>query len=90
IDHKIGILACLSALAEIQLSLNNVNQSARLYCFVTAQLKKDSLQLMEPDEFAMKRLALALTHHINDKAIKKIIYGTERLSLDEIIKELNF
>ncbi len=89
ISHKTGILARLIALAEIELVDKNIAQSSRLYAFVIIQLEQETLRLMEPDQFAMKRLASALSKRSVDKALKQIREETERTSFDELIKSLS-
>jgi tetratricopeptide (TPR) repeat protein len=84
IGHQSGMLACLLALAEIELVSNNISKATRLFVFVKAQLDKHFLRLMEPDQAAMHRLEAKLF----DANIQKVQQELSGLSMEEMIREL--
>jgi hypothetical protein len=83
IDHKTGMLACLLALAEIELDSANIARAACLCAYARTQLVRDSLYLMESDAASLKRLEAKLPDQALQNAQKEV---SER-SLEEMIQE---
>ena len=83
IDHKTGMLACLLALAEIELDSANIERAARLCAYARTQLVRDSLYLMESDAASLKRLEGKLP----DQALQNAQKEVSELSLEEMIQE---
>lgn len=89
ISHKTGMLASLIVLTEIELAGENSVQSMRLFSFVKVQLEKESINLMEPDVFSLKRLTSTFLKNGVAADLKQIQKEMIGLSIDEIIQELN-
>lgn len=63
--HRIGVLAGLIALAEIELAEGNLERSAHLKGFLEAELKRKAVSFQEPDRLALERVRSALRRKKN-------------------------
>jgi hypothetical protein len=80
LGHTTGILACLLAFTEIETASRNETLAEQLYGFVKIQLEKESLQLMEPDDAALKMMEKKFPNMV-DKTISELM-------VENVIKEL--
>lgn len=83
--HHVGVLACLLALAEIDLAGKNHTRAARLYGFIRALDRCERIQFQEPDRCSFERVEAALK---TKKALQAKIAAGEKLTLETLLENL--
>jgi len=81
LGHTTGVLACLLALAAIEMAAGNEPQAASLFGYVRTQLEQQSLQLMEPDRAVLQKLEKGFAG--------KVDIPIPELSIPDLIRDLN-
>lgn len=83
--HKVGALACLVLLAEIELAEKNLPQAARLFGFVAAQDTMNAIPFQEPDRRSLARVQAALQ---KKKGLKDSQHAGAQMKLEQVIHSL--